>query len=159
MISGVSSKNSEQKHGFLQFSQKLDYGLFLLTELAKRTDQEPVSLRTVAQEHQMSFFFLQKVAFDLRKAELIRADRGKNGGYVLVKKAENITLKEIIEVLEGPVSVMHCLIAENLQHSQCSRSSKCHMRRGLSAVNQAVVNIFQQTTLLHLLQQTWNQAA
>jgi len=161
MISGLAPKNGDQKHGFLQFSQKLDYGLFLLIELARKQNadrrrSEPLALRTFAEENGMSFFFMQKAAFELRKSGLIDADRGKNGGYVLVKPALDITLKEIIEVLEGPVNVMHCLVSET---SNCSRQPRCHMRHGLGTVNRAIVNIFTQTTLHHLLNPTWKQAA
>lgn len=154
MISGLQPKIREQKHGFLQFSKKLDYGLFLLIELALKTGDEPLSLQTVAQENGMSFFFLQKVAFDLRKGALVNSNRGKKGGYVLAKPASDITLKEIVEVLEGPVNVMHCLMTEN---SNCFRQTRCQMRHGLGAVNQAILNIFTQTTLNHLLQPTWKK--
>ena len=51
------------KTGFLQFSQKVDYGLFLLIELARNGSGEPVSLRVIAERSRMSFSFLQKVAF------------------------------------------------------------------------------------------------
>lgn len=163
MISDLSTSLSDQKHGFLQFSQKLDYGLFLLIELAKRqlpggSGAEPLSLRSVAEDHGMSFFFMQKAAFELRKSGLIRATRGKNGGYVLARPASEVTLKEIIETLEGPVTVMHCLAVQALD-SSCSRKPRCQMRHGLGTVNQAIVNIFTQTTLHHLLQPQWKQAA
>ncbi len=162
MISGLSPQLSDQKHGFLQFSQKLDYGLFLLIELARKQQSggqqaEPLSLRSVAEDHGMSFFFMQKAAFELRKSGLIDATRGKNGGYVLARDAAEITLKEIIEILEGPVTVMHCLSAQAL-NSLCSRQPRCQMRHGLGTVNQAIVNIFTQTTLHHLLQPQWKQA-
>lgn len=157
MVSGLKAKTGEQKHGFLQFSQKLDYGLFLLIELAKRQNTEPLSLRTVTEEHAMSFFFMQKVAFELRKAGIINADRGKNGGYVLAKPAADVTLKHIIEILEGPVSVVNCLVPQ--MPSSCSRQTKCQMRHGLGSVNQAIVDIFTKTTLLHLLNPVWNQPA
>ena len=171
MITGLVrplAQNSEQKHGFLQFSKKLDYGLFLLIELARMQQwslpqqgaegalsagQATVSLRNFATANNMSFLFMQKVAFELRKAGIIAAVRGKNGGYRLEKAADLVSLKEVIEVLEGPLSVMHCLIAEG--NSNCSRQPTCKMRHGLGIVNQAIVSIFSQTTLIHLLNPTW----
>lgn len=148
MVSGLAPK-----HGFLQFSQKLDYGLFLLIELARIQHWEgraadPLSLRNFAEANGMSFLFMQKVAFELRRAGVVRADRGKNGGYLLARPASEITLKEVIEVLEGPLSVMHCLIPGS--SSTCSRKPGCKMRHGLGTVNEAIVNIFTKTTL-HLL--------
>jgi Rrf2 family protein len=150
MVSDLTAKIGEPKHGFLQFSQKLDYGLFLLIELARKKGADPLSLRKVAEEHGMSFFFMQKVAFELRKAGLVRADRGKNGGYVLAKPAAEISLKQIVETLEGPVTVMQCLVPAAASAS-CARRTRCRMRHGLGTVNLAIVNIFTKTTLDHLL--------
>lgn len=161
-VTKIRGNLPEQKHGFLQFSQKLDYGLFLLIELAKKQPNGlPLSLRTVTEENRMSFFFMQKVAFELRKAGLIAADRGKNGGYRLAKPSSQIALKAIIETLEGPITVMNCFIPRTAEHSNaaCSREPKCQMRHGLFAVNQAIVNIFTQTTLLHLLESPWKKIA
>jgi len=58
---------AEQKHGFLQFSKKLDYGLFFLIELAGQKSPQAVSLRKFCADHQIPFFFMQKVAMDRRK--------------------------------------------------------------------------------------------
>ena len=146
------------KTGFLQFSQKVDYGLFLLIELARNGSGEPVSLRVIAERSRMSFSFLQKVAFELRKADLISADRGKNGGYILKKDPKTVTLKEIIEALEGPIAVMSCFSHQEGQ-PQCVRLGNCCMRQGLGYINQTIVNLFCQTTLHHLLFPTWKQPA
>ncbi len=162
MISGLQPFSREQKHGFLQFSQKLDYGLFLLMELARKQVKDsglktlaPLSIRTFCEENGMSFFFMQKVAFELRKADIVRAARGKNGGYVLAKAASSLPLKDIIEVLEGPLTVMHCLVSET---SNCSRQPRCQMRHGLGTINQAIIDIFTNTTLYNLLHSPWKQA-
>ena len=152
MITGLPQIN-QQKSSFMNFSQKADYGLFLLTELAKHRSDEAVSLRTIAEEHQMSFLFLQKVAMDLRKAGIISADRGKDGGYRLDKSPETLTLKEILEIFEGPLAVMHCLVPHTTEN--CSRQSRCSMRHGLNRINDAIIQILGNTTLLSLLPSTW----
>ncbi len=143
--------------GFLQFSQKTDYGLFLLIELAKHDSTEPLSLRTISEKNHMSFYFLQKIALDLRKAGLIISGRGKNGGYRLQKPANQMTLREIIEALEGPISLMHCL-SHAANAPTCVREGWCGMRSGLQMINQTIVNTFAQTTLDHLIKPTWKPA-
>lgn len=146
------------KSGFLKFSHRVDYGLFLVTELAKNLvpakgssshSGAPVSLRAIAEENQMSFFFMQKVAFDLRKAGLITSGRGKNGGYTLAKAANKITLKEILEALEGPLSLMQCL-THDVDEQSCVRENSCDMRDGLGYLNRIILNTLAKTKLSDL---------
>lgn len=142
------------KPGLLHFSQKIDYGLFLMLELAKIADSSVLSLRTVADDNRMSFFFLQKIALDLRRAGLIHADRGKNGGYTLAKKASCISLKDVLEALEGSLAIMSCL-SHGEETASCIREETCGVRIGLGVVNKVIVDALSKTTLNDLLQPSW----
>jgi Rrf2 family cysteine metabolism transcriptional repressor len=150
---GLVSVRESSKHYLFQFSQKLDYGLFLLTELSRQGKNGPLSLRTIADQNRMSFFFLQKIAYELRRAGFIEASRGKNGGYVLVKPAKKLCLKEVFEALEGPIAVMPCLANEpgQMAHQNCVRESWCTMKSGFNALNQLLIDFLTKTTLSNLL--------
>ena len=141
---------SPYRSGFMRFSHKMDYGLYLLTALAEAYGKGQISLRKVADESQMSFFFLQKVALDLRKAKLIEAGRGKNGGYVLVKSPKEISLKEIVEAIEGPMALMECL-AHGPDEQSCVRENSCGVRGGISFINELIVKTFGSTKLIDLI--------
>lgn len=136
--------------GLLHFSQKTDYALFLLAELAKGKVDSVQSLRLIADRNFLSFSFLQKVAFELRRAGLLQADRGKNGGYHLARAAEEISLLKILEAVEGPLTVMHCLSDEN-----CVRAGSCHVRPGLQMVYSLIAKSFSNISLADLLSQSW----
>lgn len=136
-----------QRSGWLQLSQKVDSGLLFLVELAKQNSEETVSLRTIAEKNGLSFFFLQKVAADLRKAGLVQAGRGKHGGYKLARAAEDISMKDILEAHEGPLAIMHCLDHEN----SCIREDWCKVRPGLNFMNQTIVSTLAATTLADFL--------
>lgn len=136
-------------------TRKIDYGLVLLLELAEgkentnKAEIKPLSLRTLSKKRYLSFLFLQKVAMDLRKRGLIEAKRGKIGGYFLAKKPTEITLKEIFEALEGPISVMHCLgmtAKENLVHEV-----GCHSRKALNMLNEDMKQSLNRITLADFL--------
>lgn len=137
--------------GFFQFSRKLDYGLFLLTVLAKNHNHAPLSLRHIAEKNQMSFFFLQKIALELRRAGFIEASRGQKGGYILQKSPHLITLKKILETLEGSLSLMHCLVPVT-KTKTCLRHDSCSMRNGLQRLNILLLHVIEQFTLADLLQ-------
>jgi len=136
-------------------TRKIDYGLVLLNELAEgskvagKAETKPLSLRILAKKRYLSFLFLQKVAMDLRKHGLIEAKRGKVGGYYLTKVPTEITLKEIFEALEGPISVMHCLgmtVKENLVHEV-----GCHSRKALNMLNDDMKQSLNRITLADFL--------
>lgn len=134
---------SQTKSGILHFSKRVDYGLLILGELVK----EPASLRNIAERNGISFYFLQRVAADLRKANLIEAARGQGGGYKLAKASGHISLKQIIEAIEGPMYVMPCI-----GHGKsCSNASKCSVRSGLGMVNNLIVDAFEHVNLDNLV--------
>lgn len=150
------------KTGFLHFSQKADVALLLMAEIVAHSDDDstvaemaakggkvikPISLKEVAVRTGVSFYFLQKVALDLRKAGLIAAVRGKSGGYVISVKggAEKISVKNILEAIEGPVAVVSC-VAFN-QGARCSRSKLCKVREGMNRLNKLIADSLEGVTL------------
>ncbi len=138
------------KSGWLQLSQKVDSGLVLLVQLAKNVSNEPLSLRTVAENTGLSFYFLQKVAADLRRAGIIEAGRGKNGGYTLSKLPKEVTMKDIVEAHEGPLFIMPCL-----HHgTSCPRESECNVRPGLNFINTTILQTLAQTSLYDFIHPT-----
>lgn len=145
------------KNNFFQFSQKVDYGFFLLAELAQNLEAEPMSLRTLAEKNSMSFFFLQRVALDLRRAGIIESSRGKNGGYSLSQNPKKISLKEVIEALEGPCVVTPCL-HQSEETTPCIREKSCRMREGMNYINTLFTNILFQTTLSDFITMPWKKS-
>ncbi len=124
---------SAHRSGSLHFTQKTDYGLILLSELAK---EKEAPLSQIAESKALSFLFLQKVARSLLKSGLIRAKRGKYGGYSLQKSPSKITLKEIVEALEGKISVAPCIAA-----GTCKKSHLCGIRKKMQNINREIEQI------------------
>lgn len=147
------------KQGLLHLSSKADYGFLLLMRLAKGggnsgwhggTDSSGrLSLRSIAIRDKLSFFFLQKVAADLRKAGLIESGRGKMGGYFLAKPANRISLKEIIEALDGPLAIMGCLGGDG--NRACSKQDSCPVRPGFEIINNTIIDALSSKTLYDLI--------
>ncbi|HJV44265.1 MAG TPA: Rrf2 family transcriptional regulator [Bacillota bacterium] len=88
----------------MKISTKGRYGLTIMMELANRYGEGPISLKTIAQRHDLSEHYLEQLVAPLRNAELVKSVRGAYGGYILTKKPEEITAGDIIRVLEGPIS-------------------------------------------------------
>lgn len=89
----------------MKISTKGRYGMRALVDLAAQPGVEPIPLMSVAKRQQISLNYLEQVFAQLRKAGILKSVKGPNGGYLLTRKPEDISAKEILEVLEGPFSI------------------------------------------------------
>ena len=88
----------------MKISTKGRYGLTIMIELAKRHGEGPISLKTIAQVHDLSEHYLEQLIAPLRNAGLVKSIRGAYGGYKLAKEPGDITAGDVIRVLEGPIT-------------------------------------------------------
>ena len=89
----------------MKISTKGRYGLRAMVDMAAQSDGAPVSLKTVAKRQNISLNYLEQVFGQLRKAGLVKSIKGSGGGYLLARPSSDISVKEILEVLEGPFSI------------------------------------------------------
>jgi Rrf2 family cysteine metabolism transcriptional repressor len=97
-------REEKRRVGTVKISTKGRYGLTIMMELANRFGEGPISLRSIAQRHDLSEHYLEQLIAPLRNAGLVKSIRGAYGGYVLAKKPDEISAGDIIRVLEGPIS-------------------------------------------------------
>lgn len=89
----------------MTFSAKTDYACLAMLELALRyAGREPVRLRDLADAHQIPSPFLVQILLQLKSAGLVESTRGAAGGYRLARTPQEISLADILEVMEGPAS-------------------------------------------------------
>ena len=130
--------------GAFQLSQRVDYALALLTALVKNSEQQQESsIQRIATDQSLSFAFLQKVAGTLRQGGYIVASRGRNGGYRIARTPDKISIKELIELFDGPVGFMPCLRTD---HS-CPRASMCSVRAGWRDIHEDLNRVLADKTL------------
>ena len=88
----------------MKFSQKTDYALRALVELGRQPQPcGHLSCRAIATNQRIPERFCEQVLAGLRRAGLIESQRGASGGVRLVRKAESITVSEVVDIIEGPV--------------------------------------------------------
>lgn len=88
----------------MKISTKGRYGLTIMIELAKKHGSGPISLKSIAQAHDLSEHYLEQLIAPLRNARLVKSIRGAYGGYILADEPTNISAGDIIRILEGPIS-------------------------------------------------------
>ena len=92
----------------MKISTKGRYGARAALELSLRYGEGPVMVREISESQQISERYLEQILNTLRKSGLVISTRGAKGGYELAKLPSEITLGDIIRVLEGPFDVVSC---------------------------------------------------
>ncbi|MCX6782146.1 MAG: Rrf2 family transcriptional regulator [Candidatus Magasanikbacteria bacterium] len=132
----------------LTMRKETDYAIHMLKYLAKQKAGF-ISLRELASDTDISFLFLQKIARKLRMSRLIKAGAGVSGGYSLNIPAKRISLKMIIETIEGNSAILPCLCVKNT--STCKGSNKkCILKAKLTKMNKKIGDILDKTKLTDL---------
>ena len=131
----------------MKISTKGRYGLRILMDLAIHESEKPRLIRDIAKSQQISEKYISRLVISLRKAGMIRSVRGVNGGFHLAVKPENITLLDVIEVMEGPLSIVDCVSAPKT----CAKSGNCAPREIWCKLNENIRDLMRQTTLADIL--------
>jgi Rrf2 family transcriptional regulator, cysteine metabolism repressor len=130
----------------LQVSQRTHYGLRAMTELAKAYGSGPRSLTWIAEAQQLPAGYLEQLAIPLRRAGLIEATRGAHGGYQLARPPAQVSVGEIVRVLEGAVAPVECL-AEDYPAGSCALEPGCLSRPIWQQVKDSIDQVLDSTTL------------
>lgn len=131
----------------IKFSTKARYAMRTTIELAKRGNENPVPLKTIATCQKVSQKYCERLFTLLRKAGIVNSVLGAHGGYVLAREPEKITVREIIEAVEGKIAVVYCVT----KPEECSRSVDCVTRRLWSRLTEKVAGVLEETVLSDLL--------
>lgn len=97
----------------MKLSTKGRYGLRAVIDLAVNSEQGPVSIMAISKRQDISERYLEQIMAKLKKAEIVKSIRGANGGYVLGREAEDISVGDILRALEGSLAAVECQGFEN----------------------------------------------
>jgi Rrf2 family protein len=136
----------------MRISSRAHYGLRMMTELAKAHGGPPLSLAEIGRREAMPLAYLEQLVAPLRRAGMVEGTRGLHGGYRLARSPQDVTVLEIVELMEGPVAPVECL-AENYQPGSCSREPECLSRPLWGRLQQAVEQVLGGTTLSDMMRE------
>ncbi len=128
----------------IRISEKTHNAIRFLSFLAENKTNEPKSLGEFTIDQNVSFYFLQQINRLLKKAGLIRSRLGNWGGYQLAKPANKISLKDIIEAVEGPISLINCA------NYQCP-NGQCGQKSAWQKINKEIEKMFSRMKLSDLI--------
>ena len=129
----------------MKISTKGRYALQIMVEFADHAD-EVLSLKSVAEAHNMSLKYLEQIVQMLVKNNLLISFRGANGGYKLNQSPAEITVASILKATEGSLSVVTCM-----DKNACGNNCHCRVRKCWDKLNGLIDEYLHNISLAELL--------
>jgi Rrf2 family transcriptional regulator, cysteine metabolism repressor len=126
----------------MKLSTKGRYGVKAMVDLAIHYGSEPVSIKTISKRQGISEYYLEQLFSPLRKAKLIKSIRGAQGGYVLNKNPKDITVADVMDILEGPVEIAECI-----EGTDCDNVDFCATRLLWGKIKSSIDEVMEGITL------------
>ena len=109
----------------MKISTKGRYGLRMMIDIAMNQNEGPVSVRDIARRQSLSDKYLEQIITQANKAGLLKSIRGAGGGYQLSRPAKDISVGEILRVMEGSLSPVECVRERGEEPVPCQNAGEC----------------------------------
>ena len=132
----------------MKISTKGRYALQMLLDLAENRDKGFIALKEIAERQNISKQYLEQIITIINNSKILRANRGKQGGYMLAKEPSKITVGHILRITEGSLSSTTCL--EN-DVNNCEISDSCKTLYIWKELNKVIAGYLDSVTLQDIL--------
>ena len=109
----------------MKISTKGRYGLRMMIDIAMNQNEGPVSVRDIARRQSLSDKYLEQIITQANKAGLLKSIRGAGGGYQLSRPAKDISVGEILRVMEGSLSPVECVRERGEEPAPFQNAGEC----------------------------------
>ena len=132
-------------------SKKAKYGLKALLALADDAGGRPLQVAELADRQKLPRKFLEAILLELTRAGLLQSKKGRGGGYVLSQKPGDITVGQVIRVLQGPLALTPCVSQTSYRRcEECLDEQTCAVRLAMKEVRDATAHILDNTSIAGL---------
>ena len=132
----------------MKISTKGRYGVRILLDLALHEGNTPRMIRDISESQQISEKYISRLIIALRRANMVRSIRGAKGGFRLARKPEELTLLDIVEVMEGPLAIVDCVRSPE----KCGRNGQCATREVWDRLNSGIREAMRKVTLADMIE-------
>lgn len=132
----------------MKLSTKGRYATRLMLDLSMHYGQGPIFLKDIAQRQDISDKYLGQIIIPLKNSGLVNSTRGARGGYTLAREPASITLKEVLEVVEGNLSLVECVSNPKI----CPKSQSCINRDVWVKLSEDMIHTLESITLAQLIE-------
>jgi Rrf2 family protein len=140
----------------MRLSKRGEYGLRAMINLAdsvRKNNSSPlVQIKDISERENIPAKFLEQILLALKNAGLLQSKMGFGGGYYLAKPASEITLGQIIRILDGPLAPIRCVSQMAYEPCDCPDERTCGLRMVMGDVRNAIASILDNTSLADVSQ-------
>lgn len=137
----------------MKLSTRATYGLRALIDLGQYSKEEAVSLQSIAKRQGISVSYLEQLIAKLKKAGLVDSIRGAQGGYRLARPASEISVGDVLRVLEGGLEAVSCP-GNDPDNTSCAGSEICVAKYVWKRINEGITNAVDTMMLSQLIEES-----
>ncbi len=130
----------------VMITKKAEYGIIILTELARAVKGKRIPARKIVRKRHVPDNLILPLIGVLREAGWVQTTRGPAGGVALIRDPDGITLREVIELFDGPMGITRCL----LRDLPCRDQTSCPLRRIWFRAQNKMLEVLEETTIASL---------
>ena len=131
----------------LRLSKKADYALMAMKHLARKPDASAsTSAREIAEQYDIPIELMAKVLQRLARSGLLTSHQGTRGGYTLSRETASISVADIIQAIDGPLTVTAC----STDDEQCEQFMKCNIRDPLWKIKDRILSALAECSLTEI---------
>lgn len=121
----------------MRLTQETDYALRLVLAFSQLNPESYLSAKDISDSQNIPFRFLLRVMKKLKTAGIVHSRQGVDGGYRLARPKEEISLKDVIEAIEGDLHITRCL--KSVAHCNANYAPECKVHQALGKVQSALM--------------------
>jgi Rrf2 family iron-sulfur cluster assembly transcriptional regulator len=137
----------------MRLTTKGRFAVTAMIDLALREEKGPITLAAISQRQEISLSYLEQLFGKLRRHEIVESVRGPGGGYRLARRAENVTVADIIIAVDEPLDATQCGGKENCHGPDHERGSRCMTHDLWTTLNEKMVEYLDSVSLKDLVDQ------
>jgi Rrf2 family protein len=135
----------------MRITRKAEYAIQALTYLATAKAGELMLSRDIAHHRHIPPKYIAQIILDLSRAGLVRAVRGAQGGVQLMRAAKLISIRQVVEAIEGPMAINPCLISDDVCFFETRSSTGCRLQHVWGEAQARMLEVLEKTTIADLL--------
>jgi len=137
----------------MRLTTKGRFAVTAMIDLALRQNTGPVTLAAISQRQQISLSYLEQLFGKLRRHEIVESIRGPGGGYSLARRADKVTVADIIIAVDEPLDATQCGGKENCHGADAASGVRCMTHELWATLNEKMVDYLDSVSLQDLVDQ------
>lgn len=137
----------------MNINQECDYAFRIILMLCKEGLDNKLDAKSLSEQGSIPLRFLLKLTRKLTQARIVKSYRGVNGGYAITKDPKDITLKDVVEAIQGPIIINRCVYDEKA--CSANKTGHCSIHKALCNIQNTMLNELSKVNFEQLKNNPW----